>query len=193
MHSALLVEYEFLRQQMQNFTICGQRNGTRFVDRRANLVTCNLSGPAAQAKTTMCIDAAYMCARHPNQGSFDRGSARVFGLFDCVLNRGDGFLQIDNDPFAGTTRFGQTMAAISQAVVPNLRDHYAGFRATYIDGRDESPVLITHPYCCPFSIPGLGLFSFAVPLPAGRDEAETVAGFCPVVLPTACFRASFAR
>src|SRR5580765_5183090 len=137
----------------------------------------------------MTVDAASVGTGHSQQGMFYRGPGRVFGLLHCLLDRGTGFIQIDDDALARAARFGHTVTAIAQTVVGNFRDQRAGLGAAYVDRGQKVLVLVRHSYCgSPLAIAGLG---FAVGLTVATDfstglvcvfAAEAVPGFA-LVLP----------
>ena len=105
-HAGLLVENEFLRQQVQNFAVGGQRDGARLVDRLANFVAGNFARTRAEGDATVAVQSADVRPGHADQRMLDRRTRRVFRAFDGFLNRSDGFLQIDDDALARAARLG---------------------------------------------------------------------------------------
>ncbi len=74
MHAALIVQNEFLRQQVENFAICGQGNGPRLIHCGADFVAGNFAGPRAKAEAAMAIHAAHVRSSHSQQGVLDGSS-----------------------------------------------------------------------------------------------------------------------
>ena len=63
MHAALLVKNEFLGQQVQNFTVCGQRDGAGFIDGKPDFIARNFARTCAKAEAAMTVHAANMRTR----------------------------------------------------------------------------------------------------------------------------------
>ena len=144
-HARLLVENEFLRQQMENFPVGGQGNGARFVDRHADFFAGDLARAISEGDATMRVDAAHVRAGHTDQRML-HGSARpVFGTLHRFLNRGDRLLQIYNHTLARTARLGNPVAAIAQTVLRDFRHQRTGFCAPHINDVQKVPVLVRHP------------------------------------------------
>ena len=167
--AGLVVENEFLRQQMQNFAIVGKRNGAGLVHRGTQFFAANFARPGAEAQTAVAVDAAGVGPGHAQQGVLDGRSGHVFGLLHRLLNRGYGFVQIDDDALARAARFRYAVTAIAQTVVGNFRHQRAGLGAAYVDCGQKVLVLVRHSYCVsPLAIAGLG---FAAGLTAATDGA----------------------
>ena len=64
----------------------------------------------------MAVDTASVCPGHAQPGMLDGRSGSIFRLFHRLLDRAHGFIQIDDDALARTSRFRHAMAAIAQAV-----------------------------------------------------------------------------
>ena len=165
--AGLVVENEFLRQQVKNFAIVGKRNGAGLVHRGAQFFAANFARARAEAQAAVAVDAAGVGPGHAQQGMLDRRSGHVFGLLHRLLNRADGFVQIHDDALARAARFGHAVAAIAQTVVGNFRHQRAGLGAAYVDCGQKMLVLVRHSYCVsPLAIAGLG---FAAGLTAATD------------------------
>jgi hypothetical protein len=78
-----------------------------------------------------------MRAGNPEGGVLDRNSSGILGSLDRLGDGRDGLVEIDDDTFARAARLGQTMTAIAQAVVGDLDNEDACFRAAYVDRGQE--------------------------------------------------------
>jgi hypothetical protein len=96
-HTGLLVEDEFLRQQVENFAICRQLHGSGFLDGLADFVASNLAGTRAERDSAVRVQAAHVRSGNSDQRVLDSCSRRIFRAFDRFLNRTDRFFQINND------------------------------------------------------------------------------------------------
>ena len=144
--AGLIVENEFLRQQMENLAIGGQRDGAGAIDGLLDLVASDFARTRAQADAAMTVDAAHVRSADADDGVLDRRSGNVFGGFDRLLNRGDGLVEFDDDALARAARFGDAVAAIAQAGVGELRHQRARLGAAYIDRGKKTSLLVRHPY-----------------------------------------------
>ena len=86
-HAGLVIENEFLRQQVQNFAIVGKRDGAGLVHRGTKFLAANFTRPRAETQPAMAVDAAGVRSGHAQQGMLDGRPGRVFRLLDRLLNR----------------------------------------------------------------------------------------------------------
>jgi len=145
-HAGLLVEDEFLGQQVEDFAICRQLYGSRFLDGLADFVAGNLAWTRAKRDSAVGVQAAHVGSGNSDQRVLDSCSRRIFRAFDRFLNRRNGFLQINNDALTRSPRLSHAVAAITQAVIRDLRHQSTGLGASDIDDVDEIPLLVRHAY-----------------------------------------------
>src|SRR6185503_7287525 len=163
----LVIENEFLWQQVQNFAIVGQRNSAGLVHCRSKFLAANLTRPGAEAEASVTVEPAGMGPGHAQQSVLNGGSRRVFGLLHRLLNRAHGLVQVHDDALARAARFGHAVTAITQSVVGNFRHQRAGLGAAYVDCGQKVLVRVRHSYCVsPLAIAGLG---FAEAFTAATD------------------------
>ena len=113
MHAGLIVEDEFLGQQMKNFAIVGQRNRTGAVDRLLDLIASDFSRSRAHGDAAVAVNAANMHSSDADDGLFDRSAGDVFGGFNRLLNRGHGLVEFDDHAFARASGFGDAMTPVA--------------------------------------------------------------------------------
>src|SRR5215469_13639226 len=135
MHPGLVVEDEFLGQQVQYFAIGGERDGAGLVDGEADFLAGNFPRAGSEANPAMGVHAADVRPGNTQQRVFDGGTQGVFGLLDGLLDGSNRLVEIDDDAFAGAARVGDAVSPVAQAMVGDFHDQRAGLGATYIDRR----------------------------------------------------------
>ena len=135
MDTGLIIQNEFLRQQVQNFPVGGESDRPGFIHGLTNFVAGNLARTGSKAHAAVAIHAAYMRPCDSQQRVFNGSAGRVFSLFDGTLNRSYRLVQIDDDALARATRLCHSMSAIAQAGIGDLGHQNAGLGASNIDCR----------------------------------------------------------
>jgi hypothetical protein len=119
-NAILIVDNEFLRQQMQDFTIAGQWNGAGLVYRGPYFFAADLPRASSEADASMAVDPAYVRTRNSDIRVFNGRACGIFRLLDRLLDRSDCLVEIDYDALAGTSRFSRAMAAITNSTISDL-------------------------------------------------------------------------
>src|SRR5260370_20756482 len=161
MDAALVVENEFLRQQMEHFAIRRQGNSAGLVYGLTNFVAADLSRAITEYQAAMRIDSPHVRTSNTQNCVLNGNAGTVFCLLDGFLNRSDSLLQIDNDALARASRSHQPMTSIAQPVLCDFSDQHTGLCAADINRSQEIFVRLRHRYGfpCPFAMAGLGFWS----------------------------------
>ena len=83
---SLVVEDEFLRQQMHDLAIVGQGNSAGLVNRQADFIASNFTRPSAEADASVAVNATHMRAGDSHPSVLNRCASDVLGLLDGPLN-----------------------------------------------------------------------------------------------------------
>ena len=106
----------------------------------------------------MSIDSAHVRSGDAENGMLHSNSGTVLCLLHDLLNRRDGFIEIDNDAFARAFRFAEAVTAIAQAILCDFGNQNTGLGAAYVNGGQKISLRHRHGYGvpCPFAMAGLG-------------------------------------
>ena len=99
-NAPLIIENEFLGQQVQHFAIGGKRNRSRLVDRHTNLISRDLSRARAEAHSTLAVDSANVRPRNSHRRMFNGSTRNVLRLLNRLLNRCHSLVELDDHAFA---------------------------------------------------------------------------------------------
>src|SRR5581483_9138105 len=170
-NAPLIVEYEFLGQEMQNFAVRRQGNGARFIHGHANLVASDFAGPR-KVHTALTVDAADVPPGNSNGRVLDGRPRDVLGLLHRLLDCRHRFIEFNDHAFPRASRIRNSVSPVAQPAVHGFGYHGAGFGAAHINCGNQVLVLGSHAYCVAFSFKMAGL-GFLLALPA---RAESVFG-----------------
>src|SRR6478752_891268 len=134
---------------MKDLAILRQRDGPRSLHRLLYFVSPDLARPRAQADPAMAVHAFDIRSAYSDDGVLDRRSRNIFRRFDRFLNRGNGFIQLDDHAFARTARVGDSMPPVAQAELGHLCYQRARLGAAYINRRQEASLLVRHSLMIP--------------------------------------------
>jgi hypothetical protein len=143
-YAGLLVENEFLRQQVKDLAIGGQRDGASAVDGLLDLVASDFARASAKTDSAVAVDAANVGSANADDGVLDRRTRNVFRGFDRLLNRGNSFIEFNDHALARASGFGLAVAAIAEAAIGQFRHQRASLGAAYIDRRKKTSLLVPH-------------------------------------------------
>ena len=134
-YARLIVEDEFLRQQMQNFAVGGQGNRARLIHRQLDLIASNLTRPCAQTDAAVAVDSANMSTTDADDCVLHGRAGDIFRGLHGSLNRRHCLFEFNDHTLARSARLGHAVPAIAQADVGNLRHERAGLGAAHINRR----------------------------------------------------------
>ena len=143
-HAGLIVENEFLRQQVKNFAIGGKRNCAGALDGLLDLIAPDFTRTRTETDAAMAVHAANMRSADADNGMLDGSPGDVFGGFGRLLNRGDGLVEFDDGSLARAARFGDAVSAIAQAGVGEFGHERACLCATHINCSKKISRLVAH-------------------------------------------------
>ena len=98
----LTVDDEFLRQDVQDFLVRGNRHRARGIDNPVHVGGGDLF--VADSDDTVRIQTANMAARNPGEHRVDLATGHQLRLFHRTLNRLNRRLDVDHHPFFETAR-----------------------------------------------------------------------------------------
>src|SRR5262249_34702192 len=145
LNAALLIDDEFLRQQMQGLAIIRKGYGSRTLHRLSEFVAEDLTRANPQGDPSATVHSANMWTADADHCALDLNASALFGRFDSLLNRCFCLFEIGNYAFARATRLHDAVPAIAQASIAALRDQHTGLGAADINYRDQIFLSLWHP------------------------------------------------
>ena len=108
--AVLFVDDEVLRQHVQDLAAGRQRHGLRRLDRAPHVVARDLAALAGHGDDAAAVEALDVRARHRQVHGVDLDAGHQLGLFDRLLDRLDGGLEVDDHAAADAARLGDADA-----------------------------------------------------------------------------------
>ncbi len=137
-NSVLCIDHEFVRQNVEDLAVFGERDVAGGIDGSAHIVSFDVARAVSQRDAAAAVDAANMAASHAYHGGFDRDIGHAFGFFHGAANRAYGGIQIDDEAFAQTLGFRSTQCKEFNLFAVDFRDQCARFRTA-----DVQPYYVT--------------------------------------------------
>ena len=137
LNAALIVDNEFLRQQMQGLPIGRQRYGAGAFHRLTDLIATDLPRTRSQSNASAAVYSAQVWTANADNRALHLSPGALFGSFDSFLDRGCRLLKVCNYALSRTARLSETMPTVAQASLSALPNQRTNFGAADINYRNQ--------------------------------------------------------
>src|SRR5947207_1052830 len=131
-NAVLGVDNEFVRKDMQNFAVLGERNVAGGIDRAAHVFPFDVARARAKGNAAAAVCAAHVVAGHADKGFFHRHIGHAFGFFHGAADRTYRRVEIDDEAFAQTFGFGCAERQKLYELALDFGDEDGGFCAANV-------------------------------------------------------------
>ncbi len=133
--SILIVNDEFLRQDMYDLAVRRQRHGSRRLDDAANILAIDLARPRGNGRHAAAVETPDVRSGKADINSFDLAARHGFGLMNTFLDRLHGRLEVDDrsplQPFGLGNTKADRLEAVFQFVALRAPAHRRNQRAYF--------------------------------------------------------------
>ncbi len=151
----LAVDDKLLRQDVQDFLVCGDGNRPRRVNHTVHIALRDLF--LLDGDDAMGVHAADMAARDPRINGVDAATRHFLGFFNGALDRLHRRLQIDHHAFfQATGRMGTNADNLNLPIFPHFPDDGGYFGCADIQANNQVSIRFSchasvslPPYCWP--------------------------------------------
>ena len=149
----LIVDHVFLGEDVEDLTVGRNRHRLGGVDHAPDVFLLDHAVARGDRDDAARVDALDVGSRDAHAGLLDLDPGHELGLFDHLLDRFDGGVEVDDNPLAHALRFGVRGAHhVEAAVVHRLRDDRADLVGADVESRDVPVVLTSHGLSVPYSL-----------------------------------------